>query len=294
MTPGAVTTRWHLRASAGALAVLAAVVSLVLAIAPPVAAASESDTITARANAARADEGLAPLVRNPALDAAALDWAREMADDGRLSHNPDLSGAVPSGWQRIGENVAQGYGSGSAMHAGWMGSSGHRANILGDYTDIGVAFIREDGTTWGVQVFAKYPGSANRPAPVTPSAPRTTKPTTAKPTTAKKTTPSPRTPPRTTAVPTTEPSPSAATTATPTPTATTAPVTTTAPTDGAVAASGAEPPSSTAASGASSPVTTRVAASALGAAVVLGLGALLLGRRRRTAGATAGAGRHRG
>ena len=51
-----------------------------------------------------------------------------------------------------------------------MNSSGHRANILGNFTDIGTALIQANGTTWAVQVFANYPGSGlPAPAPAAPA-----------------------------------------------------------------------------------------------------------------------------
>ena len=44
------------------------------------------------------------------------------------------------GFSRWGENVAAGYGSASSVIDAWMGSSGHRANILNPgFTHVGVA-----------------------------------------------------------------------------------------------------------------------------------------------------------
>ncbi len=123
------------------------------------AQAYDEDVIVSLANEARAANGLGGLVRNPSLDAVALDWAYQMAASGTLSHNPSVGEQIPGGWTRWGENVAQGFGSGASVHEGWMNSDGHRANILGDFTDIGTALIEGGGTTWAVQVFANYPGS---------------------------------------------------------------------------------------------------------------------------------------
>jgi len=99
------------------------------------------------------------------MDAVALNWANALAAAGALSHNPNYSGQIPGGWSSAAENVAQGHPSGSSMHDGWMGSSGHRSNILGDFTDVGMAFVAAGGTTWGVQVFARYGASVPPPAP---------------------------------------------------------------------------------------------------------------------------------
>ncbi|EGD42462.1 LigA [Nocardioidaceae bacterium Broad-1] len=157
------------------LVLLLAAAALLVGAGP--ASAGEGGTIKRLANAARADAGLDPLTRDSALDGLARKWAYKIAADGELSHNPDLAEQVPEGWQGVGENVAMGYPTGAEMHRGWMGSDGHRANILGDYTHIGIAFVEVDNTTWGVQVFAKYPPGVRptekpktaAPAPTAPS-----------------------------------------------------------------------------------------------------------------------------
>ncbi len=63
------------------------------------------------------------------------------------------AGFAASAW---GENVAAGYGSTTAVMDGWMGSRGHRENILGDaFTSIGVASARAgDGTLYWTMVLA--------------------------------------------------------------------------------------------------------------------------------------------
>ena len=135
------------------------------------ASAYDEGTIVSLANEARTSSGLGGLVHNASLDAVALRWAQQMAANGTLSHNPSVGSEIPGGWTAWGENVAQGYSTGPAVHDGWMNSSGHRANILGGFTDIGVALIAAGGTTWAVEVFAAYPGSGlPAPAPEPPAA----------------------------------------------------------------------------------------------------------------------------
>lgn len=227
-----------------ALAAAAAAVTLAL-VAPPALAAEEDDAqIVDLVAAARQEAGRAPLARNAALDAVAAAWARRMADENRMYHNPELASQVPGGWRSLGENVANGYRDAASVHDGWMHSPGHRANILGEgYTDIGVAFLRAGGTTWGVEVFATYPdGSAGAAArtPATQPTPEATAPggTTDEPTAdapARATaTPAPRqrasraaersrrTPPAA-ATPAPTPTPTATATPTPTPSATPTP-----------------------------------------------------------------------
>ncbi len=151
----------------GVLAAIAVAAASVLGAQAP-ATAAPADDIHALVNQARWDAGLPGLKRNAAMDQVALDWARQMAANNQMAHNPDYAQQIPAGWTRAGENVARGQQTGQAMFTAWMNSPGHRANIMGDYTDIGIAFISANGTTWGVQVFAKYPNSAG---PLPPSAP---------------------------------------------------------------------------------------------------------------------------
>jgi len=82
------------------------------------------------------------------LTAAALGHSEDMAHNDYFSHT-SLDGRAF--WQRIeaqgysfwsaGENIAAGYQTPAAVMAGWMDSSGHRANILDcDFKDIGVGY----------------------------------------------------------------------------------------------------------------------------------------------------------
>jgi uncharacterized protein YkwD len=129
------------------------------------ASASEADTIAALVNQARASKGLPGLIRNPSMDSVALQWANQMGAANSMTHNPNFASQIPSGWSSAGENVAMGHPTPSEMHTEWMNSPGHRANILGDFTDIGIAFVTVNGSTWGVENFGEYAGHASAPAP---------------------------------------------------------------------------------------------------------------------------------
>ena len=60
-----------------------------------------------------------------------------MASSNTLKHNPNLTSQV-KGWHYVGENVGVG-GDVSSLHAAFMASAPHKANILDkDYTQIGV------------------------------------------------------------------------------------------------------------------------------------------------------------
>lgn len=139
--------------------------------AAPASADQSADDVAAQVNAQRAANGLGALVRDPALDAAATAWAQQMASTGTFAHSTNdfrLSYATPGWTSCCGENIAAGYTSASAVMTAWMASSGHRANILGSYTNIGVGHVTVAGSPYGqywVQVFATYPAVAASATP---------------------------------------------------------------------------------------------------------------------------------
>jgi hypothetical protein len=176
------------RRTAALVAIVVAVTLALFGAATP-AFASDSGTLASLVNRDRAAHGLRALSRSGSLDAVAASWARHMASAGRMSHNPNLAGQVPSGWRALGENVAMGQRSPQQVETAWMNSAGHRANILGDYTHVGVAFIVASGTTWSVEVFAKYPVTAKAKAPAPKKAPAKPTPKKVAPAKPKATTP---------------------------------------------------------------------------------------------------------
>lgn len=108
-------------------------------------------------NQARVANGLKPLVLNDGISKVSQAWSEEQANRGSMQHNPDYAFQIPAGWNSAGENVAMGQRYEDVV-AAWMNSTGHRANILGDYTDIGIGYyVDANGTTWFTQNFAKYP-----------------------------------------------------------------------------------------------------------------------------------------
>ncbi len=110
--------------------------------------------MAAAINQARASHGLAPVAYSSALDKAAGGLAVTMARLGVMDHGAGgttLTGrlaAVGYHWRAAGENIAAGYATVAAVVAGWMGSPGHRANILNPaYTELGVGLARAPGGT---------------------------------------------------------------------------------------------------------------------------------------------------
>lgn len=112
-------------------------------------------------NELRRRHGLAPLVFDRGLSAVAQAHSEDMAARYYVEHaTPE--GILPyqrvqsfgiGGWNSVGENVGRGTISAARIMEGWEGSAGHRENLLGDFTHIGVG-VNLPGKTW-TQVFMR-------------------------------------------------------------------------------------------------------------------------------------------
>ncbi len=127
------------------------------AVAPPprvgVAPVSVSSDVVAETirlvNLQRARHGLAPLTANPRLTAAARFHAGYMAKNNCLDHRcpgepafAERIGKAGYLYRRASENIAAGMASPAEVVAAWMGSKGHRANILdADVEEAGVGLF---------------------------------------------------------------------------------------------------------------------------------------------------------
>ena len=99
-------------------------------------------------NQERAKEKLPPLKLEARLTEAARVQARDMADRQKMGHEGS-DGSTPE--QRVvnagyhylktGENVAVGYRDVEEVIQAWMDSPGHRKNIMGEFTEIGLACV---------------------------------------------------------------------------------------------------------------------------------------------------------
>lgn len=124
------------------------------------------------------ERGGDPLQNNGSLASAAAAHSRQMADRGEIYHSPNLSGVV-SGWSALGENVGVGASVGE-VHAAFMASSGHRANILGEWTDAGVGtYTDENGAVWVTVIFMEAADGQSSspkttPPPVSKTSPKAT------------------------------------------------------------------------------------------------------------------------
>ena len=99
-------------------------------------------------NEERQDAGLDTLEIDNQLNQAARRHNQEMVKQDRMAHHfpgqANLGERVSStgyDWKAVGENIAAGYQTAEAVFEGWMGSSGHRQNILNpNYTEMGIAY----------------------------------------------------------------------------------------------------------------------------------------------------------
>lgn len=105
--------------------------------------------VVALVNEERVQAGCPALATDARLTEAAVGHSADMAVNDFFSHTGS-DGSTPAerveeqgyGWLAIGENIAVGYPTAEAVVAGWMGSAGHRANILNcGYTETGVGYV---------------------------------------------------------------------------------------------------------------------------------------------------------
>lgn len=121
-------------------------------------------------NFERAKEGVPALEQDGRLDLLASNQSKAMKAKGMIFHNPNLAAQVPA-FAAVGENVGMGP-SCSGIHAAFMASPGHKANILDrDYTHLGVGvdWKQDPDSPTGVELFVAEvffrPRSIPAPAP---------------------------------------------------------------------------------------------------------------------------------
>jgi uncharacterized protein YkwD len=177
-SPGVPDVQFHLDRPPQPGGLLALLLALTLVVATPPSAAEaargrSADEAAAESalhshhNAVRG--GIGGLQRSGDLDAVARSWADTMAARGTLSHNPNYSSQITN-WSRVAENVGfvRDPSQTPVQLAGriaerYMGSSGHRANILtAAFTQVGIGMtVGSDGSLWSVVVF-RAPASGRR------------------------------------------------------------------------------------------------------------------------------------
>lgn len=149
--------------------------------------------LLAENNTSRSANGLGGLTLNSQLNNSAQAKAQHMADNNYWAHvAPDgtqpwyFFEAAGYSYQAAGENLAYGFDTSFAVNQGWMNSAGHRANILGDYDDVGFGFVNAPNFQGGEYtiVVAHYgkplyssPAPAPAPTPTPTPAPAPSTPT---------------------------------------------------------------------------------------------------------------------
>ena len=132
------------------------VLALGLALATPAPAVADdtAETVLSIINAARKQAGCQPLKLNTKLMKAAKIHASAMAEKDFFGHK-GKDGAKPGtrakrqgySYHMVAENIAAGLSSATQAANGWLGSSGHRRNILNcklKDTGIAVAYQPDD------------------------------------------------------------------------------------------------------------------------------------------------------
>ena len=160
----------HGRIGMAALAIaIAALTVLPLVLPPPPAAAAPLDqgTMLDLINGERAAHGLRTLQTHWDLeDDASLQTARQVRK-GTIFHTSDLTGVMSSGWSSLGENVGVGPNI-PLLHDAFMDSPGHRANVLGDWTHIGISTKEAtNGQTYITVIFMKASRTQANAQPLT-------------------------------------------------------------------------------------------------------------------------------
>ena len=106
---------------------------------------AEEKEIFDTCNSARVRNGLTPLTWSNKAATASRNHSKDMATNNYFSHI-SLSGTTPGdrmtsagiSWRSCGENIIAGYTDGISANNGWLNSDGHRKNMLGSFTYLGV------------------------------------------------------------------------------------------------------------------------------------------------------------
>ena len=128
--------------------------------------------ITDKTNKYRASRGLKGLTHDPKLSFVARDWSAQQAQSGNIGHRGFPKARVSVYQREFGvsrslyaENVAYtGGGNSSRTDAEaeaiaeefavmWWNSSGHRANMVGNYRNLGVGISAGNSSWYATQIF---------------------------------------------------------------------------------------------------------------------------------------------
>ena len=143
-------------------------ITTVLVLVATTAFAAETEAIPremlAFINAERNDAKLPPLALDESLAAVARAHSKDMLSKNFFAHESPTTGtpadrlaAAKVAVQTLGENIAMGLST-AICHRNLMNSPGHRANILGEYTNCGIGAVKAaNGMLYVTQLFATFP-----------------------------------------------------------------------------------------------------------------------------------------
>ncbi len=162
-----ITDTEYMRRTPALLAALIAALTLAFALLSPASLASstapqldEWDFLNLM-NRERRQAGMAPLAMVAGAQDVARSWSAVMAGDGRLRHNPDVVSQMQArypAWRKVGENVGVGANVAELDTAFWN-SPGHRANVLGAFSYVGVGVRWANGRLWVAMDFLTNDGA---------------------------------------------------------------------------------------------------------------------------------------
>ncbi len=105
-------------------------------------------------NVERAKSGLSPLKMDNDLSKVAKLKSQDIQSKGYFDHTSPTYGSpfemmkqFGISYRSAGENIAKGQRTPEEVVNAWMNSEGHRKNILGDFTHIGVGYL-DTGNVW--------------------------------------------------------------------------------------------------------------------------------------------------
>jgi len=122
-------------------------------LSPVPCSADRRQTMLDAINLLRGDRGLHPLRPEPRLSRTAELHALDLLTHALQGHEgsdgslpPERATRAGYPWILVGENVATGFGSASAVVSGWMASPPHRRNLLTpDFREVGIGWQEGHG-----------------------------------------------------------------------------------------------------------------------------------------------------
>jgi len=103
-------------------------------------------------NAYRISKGLTPLLNYDLIKGQAYAHTDYMISDGEVSHDNFFQRknylVSNAGAVKVSENIAYGFTNAEALVNAWIKSSGHKANIEGDYTHFEMSAEKNENGKW--------------------------------------------------------------------------------------------------------------------------------------------------